>query len=169
MVGPEKSEILLEPGDGERIILSVRLGGQLYGFDVTKAAEIWFTSASSVKPLAEAGPAVEGMLRLRGQTAFVVDLPSYFSGAGRPHDPRDLFLAIRLGGRPPVVFRVQSVAGIDCLSGREVRRADPGESGISAGTALCAGEEVSLLDIVKIAEALLPLEGQEGWQEGSWS
>lgn len=157
----EKSEIRLEPGGGERVVLSFRLGGQLYGFDVTGAEEVWITAAGPVKPLAEAGPAVEGVLRLRGQVAFVVDLPEYLSGTHRPLSPRDLFLAVRLRGGSLVVYRVQAVAGIDYLTSREIRGLGQGEGGISAGTALCGGDEVALLDMEKIAEVLLPGDGQD--------
>lgn len=156
-----KSEILLESGTNEIEIMEFTIYDELYGINVAKVKEIM--TASKVKPIPHAHPAVEGIFKPRDKVFTVVDLPMYLSGKETEKQEKDLFIITNFN-KLYMAFRVHTVVGISRVSWKAIQKPDKtlsrgGEEGIATGIAQCEGELVTILDFEKIVADIAPETG----------
>ncbi len=80
-----------------------------------------------VSPLPQAPAAVRGTLNYRGQLVAVLDLPYAMTGVRRSLTP-NMFVVITQAAGRPVALVVDSVLGVEELSGEESGKAGPSAS-----------------------------------------
>lgn len=156
-----KSEILLESGTNEIEIMEFTIYDELYGINVAKVKEIM--TASKVKPIPHAHPAVEGIFKPRDKVFTVVDLPMYLSGKETEKQEKDLFIITNFN-KLYMAFRVHTVVGISRVSWKAIQKPDKtlsrgGEEGIATGIAQCENDLVTILDFEKIVADIAPETG----------
>lgn len=156
-----KSEILLESGTNEIEIMEFTIYDELYGINVAKVKEIM--TASKVKPIPHAHPAVEGIFKPRDKVFTVVDLPMYLSGKETEKQEKDLFIITNFN-KLYMAFRVHTVVGISRVSWKAIQKPDKtlsrgGEEGIATGIAQCDDDLVTILDFEKIVADIAPETG----------
>lgn len=156
-----KSEILLESGTNEIEIMEFTIYDELYGINVAKVKEIM--TASKVKPIPHAHPAVEGIFKPRDKVFTVVDLPMYLSGKETEKQEKDLFIITNFN-KLYMAFRVHTVVGISRVSWKAIQKPDKtlsrgGEEGIATGIAQCEEDLVTILDFEKIVADIAPETG----------
>lgn len=156
-----KSEILLESGTNEIEIMEFTIYDELYGINVAKVKEIM--TASKVKPIPHAHPAVEGIFKPRDKVFTVVDLPMYLSGKETEKQEKDLFIITNFN-KLYMAFRVHTVVGISRVSWKAIQKPDKtlsreGEEGIATGIAQCEDDLVTILDFEKIVADIAPETG----------
>lgn len=156
-----KSEILLESGTNEIEIMEFTIYDELYGINVAKVKEIM--TASKVKPIPHAHPAVEGIFKPRDKVFTVVDLPMYLSGKETEKQEKDLFIITNFN-KLYMAFRVHTVVGISRVSWKAIQKPDKtlsrsGDEGIATGIAQCDNDLVTILDFEKIVADIAPETG----------
>jgi purine-binding chemotaxis protein CheW len=141
--------------------LLFRVGGRLYGCDITETQEIIPLRPTTRLP--GAPPFVRGLINMRGTIVTVLDLAARLDPAnGQAHDGSILLVRQGVNGERLVGLVVEEVADVRVL---EVEAADPSQAG-SAGAIVKGiaavdtdsgdGEAVVVLDLdVLIKQVLL--------------
>lgn len=155
-----KNKILLESGTNEIEIMEFTIAGNLFGINVAKVREILMPS--SVKPMPNSHPAIEGVFKPRDRVITVIDLPKYLNLPPSGEDERNLFIITNFN-KIYVAFRVHTVVGIDRISWNAIQKPDKtiygGENGVATGLAECEDRLVTILDFEKIVADIAPETG----------
>jgi purine-binding chemotaxis protein CheW len=127
----------------------VRVADEHYALPVADVLEV--AELGDVTPVPGAGPAVLGVLNLRGQVLPVIDLATLFELP--PADPERIVIAVH--GDLRAGLAVDVVAGVEPLP----EAAEEVDSRHLAGAALADGELVGVIDVGSVLDEV---EGTNG-------
>ncbi len=153
----DKQEILLESGTNEIEIMEFKIGDNVFGINVAKVKEI--IMPCPIKPMPNAHPSIEGIIKPRDIVITLVDLPGYLNLPPSAPDERNLFIVTNFN-QLNIAFRVHTVVGIDRISWTDIEKPDKtiygGSDGVATGIAQCAGRLITILDFEKIVADISP-------------
>lgn len=155
-----KKEILLEAGTNEFEIMEFIIAGETFGINVAKIREIMMYS--SIKPMPNSHPAVEGVFKPRDILLTVINLPQYLGLPSSTDKERDIFMITNFNGMH-TAFHVHSVVGIARISWEQISKPDPtiygGLEGVATGIANYDNRLITILDFEKIIWDISPSAG----------
>lgn len=157
MSNKNKQEILLESGTNEIEIMEFKIGNNVFGINVAKVKEI--IMPCPIKPMPNAHPSIEGVIKPRDMVITLVDLPEYLNLPPSESDERNLFIVTNFN-QMHIAFRVHNVVGIDRISWTDIEKPDKtiygGQDGVATGIAQCEGRLITILDFEKIVADISP-------------
>jgi two-component system chemotaxis response regulator CheV len=157
LASKHKQDILLESGTNEIEIMEFKIGNNLFGINVAKVREI--IMPCDIKPMPNAHPAVEGVIKPRDMVLTLVDLPKYLNITTTNEGDRNLFIVTNFN-QLNIAFRVHTVVGIDRISWTAIQKPDNtiygGDDGVATGLAQCEDRLITILDFEKIVADISP-------------
>jgi two-component system chemotaxis response regulator CheV len=157
LASKHKQDILLESGTNEIEIMEFKIGNNLFGINVAKVREI--IMPCEIKPMPNAHPAVEGVIKPRDMVLTLVDLPKYLNITTTNEGDRNLFIVTNFN-QLNIAFRVHTVVGIDRISWTAIQKPDNtiygGDDGVATGLAQCEDRLITILDFEKIVADISP-------------
>jgi len=156
----KRNQILLESGTNELEILEFTIGGQRYGINVAKIAELM--KSHEVTPMPNSNPYVEGIFNPRGTIMTLVNLPAYLGHMESDNIGTDIFIVTNFN-KIFCAFRVHAVEEIHRLSWADIEKPDAaiygGEEGLATGIARIGERLVTIIDFEKIMADISPASG----------
>jgi two-component system chemotaxis response regulator CheV len=137
--------------------MEFKIGNNLFGINVAKVREI--IMPCDIKPMPNAHPAVEGVIKPRDMVLTLVDLPKYLNITTTNEGDRNLFIVTNFN-QLNIAFRVHTVVGIDRISWTAIQKPDNtiygGDDGVATGLAQCEDRLITILDFEKIVADISP-------------
>jgi two-component system chemotaxis response regulator CheV len=144
------------------------IAGQLFGINVAKVTEIM--QYSTVKPMQNSQPNIEGIFKPRDKVITVIDLAKYLHLPPSEDNSRDIFIVTNFN-QLQFAFHVHTVVGIDRISWAMIQKPDKiiygGEDGVATGIAEFENRLISILDFEKIVAEISPEAGVQVSQVGA--
>lgn len=155
----EKKGILLESGTNELEIVEFGLGSNHFGINVIKVKEIINPVPVTVVP--HSHPAVEGIIKIRGEVVPVVSLAKVL-GFPESDDPsKDKFIVCEFN-KTKIVYHVHTVSQIHRISWEQIEKPNEITTGLEShviGVIHMNEEMVLLLDYEKVVVDINPESG----------
>ncbi len=149
------SKILLDSGTNELEVLEFTLNDFSYGINVAKVREI--IPYSSVTPVPNAHPSIEGIFMPRDKMITAIDLKNCLQKGDS--EPTGLFIITNFNNLD-IAFHVDNVVGIHRVSWKEIIKPDSTvnsyEEGISTGIIKINNKLIIILDFEKIVADINP-------------
>lgn len=151
--------ILLESGTNELEIVEFSVGQSNYGINVIKVKEIIIPI--EVTPIPHAHPAIEGIVKIRGEVMPVVNMETVLGVPASANPDTDRFIVCEFN-KTKVIFKVHSVSRIHRISWNQIEK--PGEmytgvDGLTIGIIHIEDKMTLLLDYEKIVVDINPGTG----------
>lgn len=155
-----KSNILLETGTNELEILEFTVAGNNYGINVAKVKELM--QFSSVRPMPNANPCLEGVFQPRDELFTVLNLAAYLGLPNSDNPERDIFIITSFNSMK-VAFHVHGVESIHRVSWTQVEKPDNiiygNDDGVVTGIIKIGDKIIAILDFEKIVFDISPTSG----------
>lgn len=156
----KQTEILLESGTNELEILEFTIDGNLYGINVAKIKEIM--QHTTVKPMQNSHPDIEGIFKPRDEVITVIDLAKHLHLAPSEDSSHDIFIITNFS-KEIYAFHVHNVIGIARISWKNLQKPDEiiygGQDGVATAIAEYDGRLITILDFEKIIAEINPQSG----------
>ncbi|GHV06855.1 chemotaxis protein CheV [Clostridia bacterium] len=155
-----KSDILLESGTNELEIMEFTIAGNIFGINVAKVTEIM--KYSTVNPMPNSHPNIEGVFKPRNSIITVIDLPGYMDLPPSNNMDRDMFIITGFN-KMSVAFHVHTVEGIHRITWSDIEKPDNtiygGQEGLATGIAKLKDKLITIIDFEKIVFDISPQTG----------
>ena len=153
-------DILLESGTNELEIMEFTIDNKSFGINVAKIKEI--IQYTSVNPMPNSHPCVEGVFKPRDIVITVVDLPTYMGYPRKEISDRDILIITNFN-KSITAFHVHTIEGIHRISWEDIEKPDMtiygGEDGLATGIAKVDGKLIMIIDFEKILVDISPAAG----------
>jgi len=157
MAESANKEILLESGTNEMEIMEFTIDGKCFGINVAKIKEI--LQYTTVNPMPNSHPCVEGIFRPRDIVITVIDLPKYIGCPSKPVSDRDILIITHFN-KMVTAFHVHTIEGIHRISWEDIEKPDVtiygGQEGLATGIAKVDGKLITIIDFEKIIADISP-------------
>ncbi len=160
MAEKQKKEILLESGTNELEVMEFTIADRHFGINVAKVVEIM--QYTSVTPMPNSNPFVEGVFKPREHIITVINLSAYMGLAPSDNQERNILIITNFN-KINTAFHVHSVEGIHRISWSDIEKPDSaiygGEEGLATGIARFDNRLITILDFEKILVDINPETG----------
>ena len=160
MAEGRSKDILLESGTNELEIMEFTIDNKSFGINVAKIKEI--IQYTSVNPMPNSHPCVEGVFKPRDIVITVVDLPKYMGYPRQEISDRDILIITNFN-KSITAFHVHTIEGIHRISWEDIEKPDMtiygGEDGLATGIAKVDGKLIMIIDFEKILVDISPAAG----------
>ncbi|MCL2852216.1 MAG: chemotaxis protein [Defluviitaleaceae bacterium] len=154
---PKKSEILIESGTNELEVMEFTIADRHFGINVAKVVEIM--QSTTVNPMPNANPYIEGIFKPRDTIMTVINLPMYLNLDSHQSSERDIFIITNFN-KASSAFRVNTVEAIHRISWTAIEKPDEaiygGNDGVATGIARFDGRLITIIDFEKIIGDINP-------------
>lgn len=155
-----ETNILLENGTNELEVLEFTVRGNHYGINVAKVREI--ICHSSVTPIPNAHPAIEGIFMPRDTMITAINLEKVLGYQPTPVSPTDMMIITNFN-KLNIAFHVHTVLGIHRVSWADIIKPDAtiNSSSASLATGIIRVDDklIIILDFEKIVTDISPETG----------
>jgi len=156
----KSKEILLESGTNEFEIMEFTIDGKHFGINVAKVREI--LQYTTINPMPNSHPCIEGIFRPRDVVITVVNLPRYMALQEKPLTDRDILIITNFN-KMVTAFHVHTIEMIHRISWEEIEKPDVtiygGQEGLATGIAKIDGKLITIIDFEKIIAEISPASG----------
>ena len=160
MAESKNAEILLESGTNELEIMEFTIDEKCFGINVAKIKEI--LQYTSIIPMPNSHPCVEGVFRPRDIVITVINLPKYMNFPEKPLTDRDILIITNFN-KMITAFHVHTIEGIHRISWEDIEKPDAtiygGQEGLATGIAKIDGKLITIIDFEKILADISPASG----------
>ena len=153
----KKNEILVESGTNELEVMEFTIADRHFGINVAKVVEIM--QSTTVNPMPNANPYIEGIFKPRETIMTVINLPRYLNLDSQQSSERDIFIITNFNQNNSA-FRVNTVEAIHRISWTSIEKPDEsiygGSDGVATGIARFDGRLITIIDFEKIIGDINP-------------